>query len=291
MSSGPFVMQERLQSDERWMSDRSRIYEVAPGQTSNIVDVGTGVPTMFVPMLEELNVVYSPQMRAVSEAGRRAITYAPLLQTKRRLSVSDRVSELAAMADFLRLTTFDLVAWSDTAAVAHRFALQYPERVRSLTFVVVPDVYRLPTTLRLLLWPLVNLPIERLVPIELVAFILGCYMSGPLLDARTVRSVARRIPNLGAVLKWSCLPCIEEHRVAGTSSLPPVLVIAGRLSRVVTVQQAQSLHRATGSKEAIVIIDNGEHVATYSNHAEVTKALLGFLKGLSGDTTAARGTK
>jgi len=268
---------DRLEQDDAWLRALRRDCRLESDGNRQVFDAGHGRCVLFVPMLGELNVLYVPQMRALASSGFREITYVPIVKTTGRLTVQDRVDELVSVLDALGLASCDLVAWSDTGAVAHRFAMQHSGRVHSTSFVVVPDRYRLPLMLRGLLKPLSSLPIEHFVPAALVRWVLGSYMGGPRVTAQVVRKFAKRIPRLCAVFKCSCLPCIEEHDATTSGEVPTSLVIVGTASKVVAAEQAEALRLALRSREKLVLIDGGEHLATYANSAEVTSAVLDFI--------------
>lgn len=250
------------------------------GETRRVLDLGAGSPIVFVPMLPHLNVLYVPQLRRLSSRGARVITYDPVIRASDRLSVSDRSRELVQLVDALEIARCDLFAWSDTGAVACRFAVDWPNRCRSLILTVLPDRYELPLPLAVLTGLLSKLPVERWVPSWLVAQILGIYMSGPTVKAAWIREYARRIPKLCAVFKWSCLPNLREHFVPPQAIKLPALIISGDTDKVVPVMRAERLREALPGAHRLIVLKGGEHLITYANADDVNEAVLGFLAEL-----------
>src|SRR6266581_3551792 len=90
-----------------------------------LLDIGEGVPLVFVPILEHLEFVYARQIREFSQS-RRVILYRRRETRTRPVGLVERAEELRSVLDSLGLASVDLVAHGDAAMVLFEFAARYP---------------------------------------------------------------------------------------------------------------------------------------------------------------------
>ncbi len=124
--------------DHRCPEQRLLLYDVTgAGDPVILVPGGLSGWTSWIPFVERLasqRLVVRVQLRSVelAEAG---IPFSPGYGTLTELEA------LRATVDELGIERFDLVGWSYGGHVALAFALDYPERVRSLTVIEPPAVW------------------------------------------------------------------------------------------------------------------------------------------------------
>src|SRR6266487_4588963 len=130
-----------------------------------IIDIGTGEPLVFVPILEHLEFVYARQIRAFSQT-RRVIMYRRHETRSHPLGLVERAEELLSVLDSLELGAVDLVAHGDAAMVLFEFAVRHPERCRSLIIIAQGADYEIaPHPFIWLLHELfVRLPVQYILP-------------------------------------------------------------------------------------------------------------------------------
>jgi pimeloyl-ACP methyl ester carboxylesterase len=130
-----------------------------------LIDIGEGEPLVFVPILEHLEWVYARQVKAFSRS-RRVILYRRQEQRARFVGLAERVGELLRVLDSLGLQQVDLVGHGDGAMVLFEFAIQYPQRCRSLIIIAQAADYQIaPHPFIWLLHELfMRLPAERFLP-------------------------------------------------------------------------------------------------------------------------------
>ena len=107
-----------------------------------IIDIGTGQPLVFVPILEHLEFVYALQVRAFSQS-RRVILYRRRETRTRPVGLPERAEELRHVLDSLGLEQVDFVGHGDAAMVLFEFAVRYPQRCRSLVIIAQGADYQI----------------------------------------------------------------------------------------------------------------------------------------------------
>ncbi len=107
-----------------------------------IIDIGTGQPLVFVPILEHLEFVYARQVRAFSQS-RRVILYRRQETRTRPVGLPERAEELRHVLDSLGLEQVDFVGHGDAAMVLFEFAVRYPQRCRSLVIIAQGADYQI----------------------------------------------------------------------------------------------------------------------------------------------------
>jgi len=130
-----------------------------------LIDIGEGEPLVFVPILEHLEWVYARQVQAFSRS-RRVILYRRQESRARFVGLAERAAELLNVLDSLGLQQVDLVGHGDAAMVLFEFAIQYPQRCRSLTIIAQAADYQIaPHPFIWLLHELfIRLPVEHILP-------------------------------------------------------------------------------------------------------------------------------
>ena len=130
-----------------------------------LIDIGEGVPLVFVPILEHLEFVYARQIREFSQS-RRVNLYRRRETRTRPVGLAERAEELRGVLDSLELECVDLIAHGDAAMVLLEFAIRYPQRCRSLIIIAQGADYQI--TPYPLIWFLheifVRLPVEHFLP-------------------------------------------------------------------------------------------------------------------------------
>ncbi len=235
---------EMFQSDVQFLEESWQRVPTA-GVDLPLIDLGTGDPVVFVPILEHLEFVYARQVRALSTS-RRVILYRRRESRTHFVSLAERVEELRQVLDSLGITSTDFVAHGDAAMVLFEFALHYPERCRSLVIVAQAADYRIEP--HPFIWWLhelfLRLPIERLVPASIVRrtvvrYITHCEPSSSSQDANLtlteipaelIESQFRKIALWSAVYRYSVLPVIHYFDVRAhlAAFTMPILLINRR---------------------------------------------------------------
>ena len=107
-----------------------------------IIDIGTGQPLVFVPILEHLEFVYTRQVRAFSQS-RRVILYRRQETRTRSVGLPERAEELRHVLDSLGLEQVDFIGHGDAAMVLFEFAVRYPQRCHSLVIIAQGADYQI----------------------------------------------------------------------------------------------------------------------------------------------------
>jgi pimeloyl-ACP methyl ester carboxylesterase len=291
----PTVIQcsaEMFQSDVQFLEDSWQRMPAA-GVDLPLIDLGTGDPVVFVPILEHLEFVYARQVRALSTS-RRVILYRRRESRTRFVSLAERAEELRQVLDSLGITSTDFVAHGDAAMVLFEFALHYPERCRSLVIVAQAADYRIEP--HPFIWWLhelfLRLPIERLVPAAVVRrtvvrYITHCEPSSSSQDssltltelpAELIEGQFRKIALWSAVYRYSVLPVIHYFDVrahlAGFNM--PVLLI-NRWDDVLSPEAKTAWMARQLPKCVYHVVPGRERFFMYSEAESVTPLIETFL--------------
>lgn len=190
-----------------------------------VIDIGTGEPLVFVPILEHLEFVYARQIRAFSET-RRVITYRRQENRRRFVGLAERAEELGRVLDSLGLESADLVGHGDAAMVLCEFATRYPQRCRSLTIIAQGADYQIAP--HPFIWCLhelyVRLPVEHILPASFLRRTVVNYITAhrqtnddtatiPLLPRHLIEEQFRKIALWPSVYKFSVLPIIHYFAI------------------------------------------------------------------------------
>ncbi len=143
-----------------------------------LIDTGEGEALVFVPILEHLEWVYARQVQAFSRS-RRVIMYRRQENRSRSVGLAERAAELLCVLDSLGLQQVDLVGHGDAAMVLFEFAIQYPQRCRSLIIIAQAADYQIaPHPFIWLLHELfLRLPVEHFLPARFLRRIVINYIT------------------------------------------------------------------------------------------------------------------
>jgi pimeloyl-ACP methyl ester carboxylesterase len=260
--------------DARRLSGGMTRMHCIDGYDRRVFSSGSGPAVVCVPVLSSLNFLYAPQIAALSPF-RRVVTYEPNVSLSRRLPLQGRVAELRSVLATLGIGSADILGWSDAGAVACAFARAHPEMTRSLTLLSLPRAF--PTPLRLLARVSRAFPLEKLLPAAALAWPLGLLARGRRVSAGLIAQVAREIPEIVRVLKYSLLPILEDHRVEPGTINARAVVLNGSQDRIVSAREARALVAALPNAEPLVVVPDGEHFLTYANAAAVNATVARFL--------------
>ncbi|HEY4385091.1 MAG TPA: alpha/beta hydrolase [Ktedonobacteraceae bacterium] len=201
-----------------------------------LIDLGQGSPLVFVPILEHLEFVYARQIRALSQQ-QRVILYRRHETRTRTTNISERAEELLRVLDTLHLTQCDLIAHGDAAMVLLHFAIQHPERCRSLIIVAQGADYRISP--HPFIWFLhelyLRLPIEKFLPASILRRTVIKYIvahkkqnvTAPALPFHLIEEQFCKIDAWPQVYKFSVLPVIHNFDIRQQlqSLTMPILLI------------------------------------------------------------------
>jgi len=258
-----------------------------------LLDIGSGAPLVFVPILEHLEFVYARQIRALSKS-RRVILYRRQERRTAVFSMAERVEELRQVLDGLHLERPDLCAHGDAAMVLFEFALRYPQRCRSLTIIAQGADYHIAP--HPLIWLLhegyTRLPVEHVLPAAflrntVIQYIMACAPdnhTSPMLPRHLIEEQFKKIAQWPFVYKFSVLPVIHtfdiRKRVRELSM--PILLI-NRLDDALSPESktrwlAEQLPHCAGYH----VIAGRERFFLYSQAETVTPLIANFLAAEDG---------
>ncbi len=238
--------------------------------------LGQGPPVVLVPMIQELNFVYVPLIVAL-QTHYTVVIYKPAVRYTRTLHVAERVDELRDILSHLNLGPIHLISWSDTGAVAYRYAHAFPADCLSVVFLGVPDRYRFALPIGAAMRLLLRWPLPRLIPAPVLRHVLALHMHGRVVKHRDVIAIARTIHDLSALFVHSCLPNMLEHKPASHMIIPPTHVLYGDHDVVVSALQAIAFANLMGDRSSSERIPFAEHMMPWSNADATTHAVSRFL--------------
>jgi pimeloyl-ACP methyl ester carboxylesterase len=262
-----------------------------------IIDVGEGVPLVFVPILEHLEFVYARQVRAFSQS-RRVILYRRRETRTRPVGLAERAGELYSVLDSLGLECVDLIAHGDAAMVLLEFAIRYPQRCRSLIIIAQGADYQIaPHPLIWLLHELfVRLPVERFLPAWFLRRIVINYIvahqatSNFDLTCRLQRNLIeeqfRKIALWPFVYKFSVLPIIHyfDIRERLDQLTMPMLLINREDDALAPEPETRWLAEHLPNCVGYHVISGGERFFMYSQAYVVNQLIEKFLSSRSVDS-------
>ena len=273
--------------------------KISPGTHDlPLLDLGSGDPLVFVPILEHLEFVYARQIRVLSQT-RRVLLYHRRESLTARCGLGERVEELRNVLDGLGLTCVDLLGHGDAAMVLLAFAARYPERCRSLTIIAQGADYRIaPHPFIWLLHELfLLLPVERFLPAWFLRRMVINYIvagdrgerehneAGPIpaLPRALIEEQFRKIQQWPFVYKFSVLPVIHSFDISRQidALTMPVLLI-NRADDVLSPEAktrwlAERLPNCAGYH----VVDGRERFFMYSQAEVVTPLIITFLEEMA----------
>lgn len=218
-TSNPFIDEATFHADAQYIESLWRRFPVGSVDVP-LIDIGEGEPLVFVPILEHLEWVYARQVQAFSRS-RRVILYRRQESRARFVGLAERAGELLNVLDSLELQQVDLMGHGDAAMVLFEFAIQYPQRCRSLTIIAQAADYQIaPHPFIWLLHELfIRLPVEHILPAWFLRRIVINYImssqppSPPQLPRHLIEEQFAKIAAWPAVYKFSVLPIIHNFDI------------------------------------------------------------------------------
>ncbi len=255
-----------------------------------VIDIGDGVPLVFVPILEHLEFVYARQIREFSQS-RRVILYRRRETRTRPVGLAERAEELHSVLDSLGLECVDLIAHGDAAMVLFEFAVRYPQRCRSLIIIAQGADYQIaPHPLIWLLHEIfVRLPVEHFLPAWflrriVINYIVAHAMSpGTDLTCRLPRSLIEeqfcKIALWPFVYKYSVLPVIHyfDMRERLDQLTMPILLINREDDVLAPELKTRWLAEHLPNCAGYHVISGGERFFMYSQANIVNQFIEKFL--------------
>ncbi|GCF11163.1 alpha/beta fold hydrolase [Dictyobacter arantiisoli] len=269
-----------------------------------LIDLGTGDPLVFVPILEHLEFVYARQIRTFSQS-RRVLLYRRHESRTRFISRAERVEELLKVCDARGIASADFVAHGDAAMVLFEFALRYPQRCRSLIIVAQGADYRIAP--HPLIWLLheafLRLPIERLIPAIILRRMVMRYIThtGPQkrtsdtnhsltqLPAHLIEEQFRKIALWPAIYRYSVLPVIHSFDIRKRLAqlAMPILLLNRRDDALSPEAKTAWLAQQLPYCAAYHVIAGCERFFLYSEAEHIDPLIEDFLAGFSIEASSA----
>lgn len=286
-TSQTWIDDATLQADIDYLN--SHWQRIAVGNEDKpVIDIGTGEPLAFVPILEHLDWVYSHQIQAFSQT-RRVIFYRRHESRTVPVTASERAEELHRTLDSLGLERVDLVGHGDAAIVLLEFAIRYPQRCRSLTILVQgPDYVIAPHPFIWLLHDLfIRLPVEYVLPPQFLSNTVANYATArsprnttfPAMPHALVAKQFNKIALWPAVYKFSVLPVIHEvnfyERLAPLTM--PVLVLNRTDDRLTPEPKTHWLAKHLPNCAGYHVVHGGDRFFMYAQSEEVNPLIAHFL--------------
>lgn len=254
-----------------------------------LIDLGQGEPLVFVPILEHLEFVYARQIRALSQQ-QRVILYRRHETRTRTTDIAARVEELLNVLDALHLPQCDLIAHGDAAMVLLHFAIQHPERCRSLIIVAQGADYRIsPDPFIWLLHELyLRLPVERMLPASILRRTVIKYIiahkqqnrTTPALPAHLIEEQFSKIDAWPQVYKFSVLPIIHNFDIRQQLQrlTMPILLINRADDVLAPEYKTHWLAMHLPHCVSYQVVKGKERFFMYSQDAQITPLLARFLR-------------
>jgi pimeloyl-ACP methyl ester carboxylesterase len=255
-----------------------------------LIDIGEGVPLVFVPILEHLEFVYARQVREFSQS-RRVILYRRREARTRPVGLAERAEELLGVLDNLELEFVDLIAHGDAAMVLLEFAIRYPKRCRSLIIIAQGADYQIAP--HPLIWILheifVRLPVEHFLPAWFLRRIVVNYIVAHQttfeidltcrLDRSLIEEQFRKIELWPFVYKFSVLPIIHyfDVRERLDQLTMPILLINREDDMLAPEPKTRWLSEHLPSCAGYHVISGGERFFMYSQAHLVNQLIYNFL--------------
>lgn len=262
-----------------------------------IIDIGTGKPLVFVPILEHLEFVYARQIRAFSET-RRVIMYRRHETRSQIVGLAERAEELRRVLDSLQLEAVDFVAHGDAAMVLFEFAVRYPQRCHSLVIIAQGADYQIAP--HPFIWWLhelfVRLPVEHFLPASFLRNTVVNYIMAPkqqkdtpalsISDEQQCPALPRhfieeqfcKIELWPSVYKFSVLPVIHYYdmreRLSGLTM--PILLINRDNDALSPEAKTRWLAKQLPNCAGYHVVPGRERFFMYSNAEAVNRLIEAF---------------
>ena len=255
-----------------------------------LIDIGEGVPLVFVPILEHLEFVYARQIREFSQS-KRVILYRRRETRTRPVGLAERAEELCGVLDSFGLECVDLIAHGDAAMVLLEFVVRYPQRCRSLIIIAQGADYQIaPHPLIWLLHEIfVRLPVEHFLPAwflrRIVINYIVAHQTTPATDVicsisrSLIEEQFRKIELWPFVYKFSVLPIIHyfDIRERVDQLTMPILLINREDDVLVPESKTRWFAEHLPNCAGYHVISGGERFFMYSQAHSVNQFIEIFL--------------
>lgn len=255
-----------------------------------LIDIGSGTPLVFVPILEHLEFVYARQIRAFSQT-RRVLLYRRHESRSRFVGLEERAEELRMVLDSLDLQQVDLLGHGDAAMVLFTFALRYPQRCRSLLIIAQAADYQIaPHPFIWLLHEIyVRLPIEHILPAKFLRDTVVSYITArdtqnsvrPGLPHHLIEEQFAKIRQWPAVYRFSVIPIIHyfDMRPRLHELSMPILLINRHDDALSPEVKTRWLAEQLPHNVRYQVVDGGERFFMYAQAEQVNALIEDFLAG------------
>jgi pimeloyl-ACP methyl ester carboxylesterase len=284
----PWIADDTFRADVAYLENLWQRTPIGPFDLP-LIDLGQGEPLVFVPILEHLEFVYTRQIRALSEQ-QRVILYRRHETRTHTTDMAARVAELLNVLDTLHLAQCDLIAHGDAAMVLLHFAIQHPERCRSLIIVAQGADYRISP--HPFIWFLhelyLRLPIEDLLPASflrrnVIKYIIAHRKQNktvPALPFHLIEEQFAKINDWPLVYKFSVLPIIHNFDIRKQLQglTMPVLLINRADDALSPEHKTHWLAMHLPNCISYQVVKGKERFFMYSQAAQITPLLARFLK-------------
>lgn len=291
-TEGPLVSDEQWQEDGEWVREHSH-HERIDGWETELFDLGSGEPVLYIPILGHVEIIYARQLRDFSR-DHRAITYRRPESTDHPVWIPERVEEVRQLLDHLGIDRAHIVGRGEGAIVASEFALKYPDRSRSLVMISLGMEHKVPPTwaTNTLNWLLLNLPIDgKLLTDMSWRLKVVKYLSGKdqRLSYDQIMSVYQQIPDFIKVCKYSVTPLVSRHNLHGKaqSITTPTLLITTDEDPRATRADLEELAAALPNCRGVHVVPQGGRFVNYIQGDEVNRLIRTFYGSLAADPAGA----
>jgi pimeloyl-ACP methyl ester carboxylesterase len=282
---GPLVSDAQWNEDREYVASRVKPLD-AGGRKLGLIDQGEGDPILYIPLMSHVEVVYARQLRDFSR-DHRTLLFRREEPTDRPVGIDERVEESLAVLDALGIEKAHIMGRGQASIVASAFALQHPERSRSLVMVNVGMRHRVPPVAITtgINWALLHLPIEhRLFKEESWRRQVVTFLAGPeqRLTRRQLHAVYSEIPNFLEVCKYSVSPLELDHDLRETAKdlrVPTLLLGADEDPRA-SQEDLDELAAALPDCRGVHMVAHGGRFVNYIQGDEVNRLIRGFYAGI-----------
>ncbi len=256
-----------------------------------LIDIGSGTPLVFVPILEHLEFVYARQLRTFSQT-RRVLLYRRHESRSRFVGLEERAEELRMVLDSLGLQQVDLLGHGDAAMVLFTFALRYPQRCRSLLIIAQAADYQIaPHPFIWLLHEIyMRLPIEHILPAKSLRDTVINYITArdaqntvrPILPRHLIEEQFAKIMQWPAVYRFSVIPIIHyfDIRPHLHELTMPILLINRHDDALSPEAKTRWLAEQLPHNVRYQVVDGGERFFMYAQAEQVNTLIEDFLAGV-----------
>lgn len=257
-------------ADEQFVLKRWKPVQLG-GWRTFIFDEGAGLPLVFTPIAQNIEVFHSPLMQHY--AGRfRVITYQRRESTSEYLEAWDRASDLKLVLDDLGIDSAHFISHSSGAIATAHFALAHPEVVQSLVLMNWCAYYPHLQGWRTVL----NDKIAPLLPSKLVLWFFIPYMARrgtP--EYHHIYQQFNKFDQLQLHLKYSINRIVQTHDIRSDLHRirAPILLINRDDDYIVPMKEMEYLAQHLPNCYGLKVVHGGGHFFHYT----FPEAMVGFI--------------